>query len=111
MNLLPNYENASIPIEKFTKYALDPDKEPNKAEAFELALGYNQTNAVKLIANIRRNLPKFPAVSKGNKGYGMTYEVVMNLIGENDKTAKVKTGWVEDSANTEIRLVTAFVDK
>ena len=111
MNTLPRHYEAIIPIEKFTKYALDSDNEPNKAEAFEQALGYNKGNANWLIANIRYNLSEYPAIPKGNKGFGMTYEVVMNLTGANGKTAKVKTGWIDDASNNEIRLVTAFVDK
>ena len=53
--ILPHYKDAIIPKEKFTQYALDPDKEPNKAEAFELALGYKLSNVDSLIANIRQN--------------------------------------------------------
>ena len=111
MNVLPRHNEAIIPLEKFTEYALDPDREPNKAEAFELALGYNKDNANRLIANIRHNLTDYPAIPKGDRGFGMTYEVVMNLTGPSGGTAKVKTGWIDDVANGEMRLVTAFVDK
>jgi len=111
VSLLPNYNQAIIPIEKFTEYALNPNKDPNKADAFESALGYNLRNAAVLIENIRRNLSQFPAVAKDNKGYGMTYEIIMQLTGINGKTAKVKTGWIHDDVNDEVRLVTAFVDK
>ena len=52
MCLLPRYEQAVIPIDKFVKYALNPSKQEDKAVAFELALGYNLTNASKLIENI-----------------------------------------------------------
>jgi len=45
-------------------------------------------------------------VPKGDKGFGMTYEVSMNLTGLNGKTA-----WVDDMAKKEMRLVTVFVDK
>jgi hypothetical protein len=110
MNILPRANNAVIPCEKFTKYALNPCGDRNKAVAFELALGYNIDNADKLIANIRANLDKFPAVKKGNKGFGEIYEVVMKITGENGKTAKVLTGWVDDVANGEIRLITAHID-
>ena len=111
MNVLPRHEEVIIPIEKFTEYCLNPNREPNKAEAFELALGYNKDNANSLIANIKCNLAVFHAIPKGDKGFGMTYEVVMNLTGLNGKTAKVKTAWVNDLAKDEMRLVTAFVDK
>lgn len=98
MNVLPNASAAVIPIEKFTEYALNPDVQEDKAVAFELALGYTLKNAQKLIDNIRENLSKFPAVPKGNlKGYEEVYEVETMLIGENGKTAKVLTGWIDDT--------------
>jgi len=109
MDLLPNVENAVIPIEKFTEYALNPEKDENKAIAFELALGYNIDNAHKLIEQIRAKLPNFPAKYKGNTGYGNRYEVIMDITGENGKTAKVLTGWIEDS-DGKIRLTTIHID-
>jgi len=56
-------------------------------------------------------LANFPAKHKGNKGYGEIYEVLMNLTGENGKTAKVLTGWLDDVSNGETRLTSAYVDK
>ena len=81
--VLPNYENAIIPIEKFTKYALDMNnpKGRNKAIAFQEALGYNVNNVDKLIRNIQKNLNKFNAIEKSDKGFGKQYEVLMTLVG------------------------------
>ena len=110
MNVLPRANKAVIPVEKFTKYSLDPNGDRNKAIAFERALGYNVDNADKLIEQIRANLEKFPAKEKGNKGFGDTYEVVMNITGPNGKTAKVLTGWIDDVLNGEMRLTTAHID-
>ncbi len=110
MNVLPRYDEAIIPLEKFTEYALSESADKDKAIAFELALGYNINNADKLIANIKRNLDRFPAKAKGNKGFGQLYEVVMVLVGENGKTAKVLTGWIDDESAGEIRLITAHID-
>jgi len=42
--LLPNTENARVPKEKFTQYALDFKKDKDKATAFQKALGYNKNN-------------------------------------------------------------------
>lgn len=111
MTLLPRHDKAVIPIEKFTKYCLDPKRDPNKASAFLSVLGYGKENAEMLINDIRCNLSKFPATPRGDKGFGMTYEVLMTLQGLNHKTAKVKTGWIDEKATGEMRLVTAFVDK
>jgi len=110
LNKIPNIDKAVIPVEKFTEYALNPDKDPDKSIAFELALGYNQKNVGKLIESIKSNLDKFPATPKGNKGYGELYEVIMELTGENGKTAKVLTGWIDDISKNELRLITAHID-
>lgn len=44
---------AEIPKEKFTKYALDPLKQPDKARAFREALGYTMDNYQELIQHLR----------------------------------------------------------
>ncbi len=111
MNVLPRYDEAIIPLDKFAKYALNYDRQPHKALAFELALGYNIENADKLIKNIKSNLHRFPAKTKGNKGFGELYEVVLKLKGENGRTARVLTGWIDDEESGEIRLTSVYVDK
>lgn len=107
---LPKYENSVIPRAKFTEYALNPAKDPNKAEAFEMALGYTTQNADHLIEQIRSNLPLYQAIEKGDRGYGMTYEVIMDITGPNGKTAKVLTAWIDDRSKGEMRLTTVHVD-
>ena len=89
----------------------NPIKQPHKALAFELALGYNQENADKLINNIIMNLHNFSVKNKGNRGYGTLYEVVMDLRGENGKTASVLLGFIDDAFSGEMRLVSIYVDK
>lgn len=107
---LPKYENSVIPRAKFTEYALNFAKDPNKAKAFEMALGYTTQNADHLIEQIRSNLPLYQAIEKGDRGYGMTYEVIMDITGPNGKTAKVLTAWIDDRSKGEMRLTTVHVD-
>ena len=107
---LPRYQEAVIPKSKFTQYALNPDKDPDKARAFKRALGYVLDNADDLIGQINAKLPEYEAVPKGNRGWGMTYEVVMDITGPNGKTAKVLTSWIDDKNNGEMRLTTVHVD-
>ena len=109
IELLPAAEKAHIPKEKFTLYALNFEKDPNKARAFKEALGYQAENADKLIENIRSHIGEFKAVDKGNNGYGQRYEVLMTLTGENQKTANVKTAWIIDNGKKEPRLTSAYV--
>ena len=110
MHPLPRAEEAVIPSDKFFKYALNPSKDPDKAIAFDLALGYNIGNADILINKIKSSLNKFPAINKGDIGYGIRYEVVMDIVGANGKTAKVLTGWIDDVSNGEMRLTTVHID-
>ena len=107
---LPRYENAVIPKSKFTQYALNPDKDLDKAKAFEKALGYTIDNSDNLIKQINEKLSEYEAVEKGDRGWGMTYEVIMNITGPNGKTAKVLTAWIDDKNNGEMRLTTVHVD-
>ena len=107
---LPRYKEAVIPKAKFTQYALNPDKDPDKAKAFKKALGYTMDNANDLIEQIKEKLPDYEAVEKGDRGWGMTYEVIMDIIGPNGEMAKVLTAWIDDKNNGEMRLTTVHVD-
>jgi hypothetical protein len=109
--VLPRWEDAVIPIEKFTKYALDPKNSKGKHVAFQRALGYNLTNADMLVENIRQNVALFPAVCSGSNQFGNIYVVLMRLSGPNGKTANVITAWLDDNDTGEIRLVSAYVKK
>lgn len=108
---LPKQENVSIPEAKFTQYALNPKKDPNKARAFKEALGYDLSNSDDLIRNIKEHISEFSAVEKPDNGHGRRYEVVMELTGPNGKTANVLTAWIDDVETGEMRLTTAHVDK
>lgn len=111
MNILPNADKAIILEEKFTKYALDSDRQPNKSRAFKEALGYTLDNYQELIDNIYANVGKFPAKLKGSNSFGYLYEVAMNLLGANGKKAKVLTGWIVEYDVDYPRLTSAYVDK
>ena len=100
---------AKIPEVKFTEYALDPLKSPDKAKAFQSALGYNKDNYDKLIANIESHIDESKFIEKGDKGHGMRYEYVMKLKGANGKEANVMTAWIDD--NGEKRLTSVYVTK
>ena len=102
---------AVIPIEKLTQYALNPEKDTNKAEAFQLALGYTKENVNELIQQIYDRLPDYPAKEKPDNGWGKRYEVKMDLAGPNGKTAKVITAWIDDKNTGEMRLTSVYVDK
>ena len=111
MEMLPNADKAVIPLEKFTDYVLNPNKDPNKAFAFQSALGYSVGNAGLLIENIRVNLRKFPTLVNGHNGYGSRYECIMSIMGANGKKANVLTAWIVIDGEDFPRLTNAYVTK
>ena len=108
---LPRYKEAVIPKAKFTQYALNPDKDPDKARAFEKALGYTMDNADELISQIYDKIPECNAKEKPDNGWGKRYEIIMDIMGPNGKTAKVLTAWIDDKNTGEMRLTSVYVDK
>lgn len=98
---------ATMPEGKFTEYALNFSKAPDKAAAFEKALGYTLDNYSDLIENIKEHLDERRFVEKGDNGYGMRYEYVMRLKGPNGKEANVLTSWIRDEDNK--RLTSVYV--
>lgn len=102
---------VKIPKEKFTQYALNPLKSPDKAKAFESALGYNLNNYQDLIDKIDSAFDKNKLKQKGDNGYGMRYEQIMDIQGPNGKTAKVLTAWIDNKNSGDYRLVSAYIDK
>lgn len=98
-----------MPDEKFTQYSLNPLKAPDKAKAFKSALGYTVDNFEDLRQNILDNLVEDNFIEKGDNGYGMRYEQILELTGPNGKKAKVLTAWIQDGDDK--RLVSVYVDK
>lgn len=98
-----------MPDEKFTQYSLNPLKAPDKAKAFKDALGYTVDNFEDLRQNILFNLVEDNFIEKGDNGYGMRYEQILELTGPNGKKAKVLTAWIQDGDDK--RLVSVYVDK
>ena len=102
---------AKIPEEKFTKYALDPIRQPDKARAFRDALGYTIDNYQELIENIQTHFDESSMMLKAEDKFGKRYELVMNLTGANGKTANVCTAWIKENENAETRLTSVYVTK
>lgn len=99
--------NFAIPMQKLVGYALDPQKAPDKAKAFELALGYTKDNAAELLQSIFDNADESRFVEKGDSGFGMRYEYIMELEGPNRKKARVVTAWIRE--NGKLRLTSVYV--
>ena len=105
------FGEAHIPLAKLTKYALNPENAPDKAVAFEKALGYNLNNVGDLIENIVQNINKYEMKETTDLGYGKRFYAQMELMGANGKTAKVLTAWILDKNTGEFRLTSIYIDK
>lgn len=102
-------KSFSISRNKFTEYALNPEKAPDKARVFESALGYNKDNCDQLIKDIESHADIHKMVEKGDNGYGMRYEQIIRLKGPNEKEANVLTAWIDD--DKDLRLTSVYVTK
>lgn len=100
---------AKIPKEKLTAYSLNPEKGPDKAKAFKDALGYDLSNYDLLMQNINDHIDESRFAEKGDAGYGMRYEYVLEIEGINGKKANVLTAWIQDG--DEKRLTSVYVTK
>lgn len=100
-----------IPVEKFTEYALSPQAAPDKAKAFERALGYTQANYQGLIDQISKQVSLDKCRSRGHNDFGELYEQVMRITGVNGKSANVCTGWIRQNGSDRLALTSAYVTK
>lgn len=105
-------ENATIDERKFTEYALNPEKQPDKARAFEMALGYNLKNYESLKKQIREGFKRDNLIGKGSNAQGNKYEMLYEIYGLNGKTAKVLTAWLDDIYDQkDFHLTSLYVDE
>lgn len=104
-----NGKTKYIPKTKFTEYALDFDKNYDKAIAFKEALGYVKSNHEDLIKNINEHFDADKLEMRGDNGHGMRYQQVMKLKGPNNKEANVLTAWIEQGSN--LNLTSSYVTK
>ena len=112
MDILPGADKAVVPIEKFTKYALEP-KHPrgsDKARVFRSVLGYTKENAEILVARIKENVDKYPVVFKGMGNHGAKYEILMEIEGINGRKGVIVTAWQIDHDTDYPKLISAYVD-
>lgn len=101
--------NLVIPEQKFTEYALNPAKDPNKSRVFKNALGYSLDNYKDLEENIRNNLNQSDMEFVSENQYGQKYRCDVEITGPNGKTAVVRTGWIKEPDSDKLRMTTVYV--
>lgn len=110
MGLLPNHQNAVIPIEKLTEYCLNEEHPAGKEKArvFKSVLGLTSDNASLLKEIILENLEANPAMERHEDEYGKRYSVKMNvcIFG---KDVQLVTGWIILSNLDYPRLTSCYI--
>jgi hypothetical protein len=110
--LLPNVKKVTVDTRKVTEYALNPNNTSggaNKAQVFESALGYNQSNSSHIMQQIQSKLPTSNAILGTADKYGQRFTVDIPITGPNGKTAIVRTGWILEPGSGVPRMTTIFV--
>jgi hypothetical protein len=96
MQLLPNVEQAVIPVEKLRDYALNMEHPGGryKANVFKEALGIERRHADVLAELLRSTLPFAPAQPGKRDQYGDYWTTYHRIIGLNGQPAIVTVGWI-----------------
>lgn len=103
--------NLILAPAKFRDYALNPNhpRGRHKARVFEAALGYTYENYGHLLAQIEEKAPDSQAQLIREDEYGRHFLVDIVIIGVNDQSATVRTGWVIARAENVASLTTLYV--
>ena len=108
ISTLPNYENAVIPIEKLTHYALNVAHPvgKHKAKLFNSVFGWTDADALFVAQIILAALSNNDAELTKQNEYGDFYTVSF-LYSNNIGTANILTAWiVQDDIP---RLITCYI--
>lgn len=112
---MPNYDKSVTPIEKFTKYSLDPNNPNNhgKAEAYKRGLGFDKSNAEILRRSIHKKIisGKYKPYDTETDQYGIRYKYRLPIKGPNGKTKKVIAVYQIDKGKENPRMITNYLDK
>ncbi len=112
---MPNCKDSVTPIEKFTKYSLDPSNENNggKAEAYKKGLGFDQSNAEVLRAAIHDKITSgdYQPYEIEKFEYGVKYKFRVPIKGLNKKKKYVIAVYQIDNGGENPRMITNYLDK
>lgn len=108
--LLPNADKAIIKPQKITDYVLNFEhfEGKNKARVFTSVLGLRKEHADYLINAIKEAILINDAVKETNSPFGARYIVDFDLAFEN-KSARVRTAWIIETADEIPKLTTCYI--
>ena len=95
MPKLPNGDQAVVPLEKFTEYALNPQHPSgrHKARVFQAALGLTLEDAAILQETVRRIASTHEATTQQPTPYGERYVIDFELTTDSG-SATVRSAWI-----------------
>lgn len=110
MAKLPNGEQAIVPLEKFTEYALNPEHPTgrHKARVFNAVLGLTLDDAPFLQATVQHIAETGDAVPQEPTPYGQRYVIDFELTTDSG-TGIVRTAWLIRNDEDVPRLTTCYV--
>ncbi len=109
--ILSEIGDITVDTRKFTEYALNPAKAPDKARAFKMALGYDLSNWQDLEKQILNGVKAPCGTEKGQTDFGVRYETILQITGANGKQANVLAAWIKDHSTGKVRLVSVYVKR
>ena len=107
---LPNGHRAELG-DKLEEYCLNADhpRGKNKARVFRSALGVTVANSYLLREAIQEAATNSTeAQVTGDKGYGMTYQMIFPMVTDAGE-AKIMTGWIVEAGTDFPRLTTCYI--
>jgi filamentous hemagglutinin len=109
--ILANANNAVIDPRKLTDYALNPSHPVggDKAIVFQSSLGYDQSNADDLLAQLKQGVTENVAVPGVVDQHGTRFTVDIPVTGPNGNTAMVRTGFIYVPGSNVPHLTTLYV--
>jgi uncharacterized protein DUF6883 len=113
MQLLPNLEDAVIPVENLRDYALNmehPDGR-HKAIVFKEVLAIERRHADVLAELLRSTLPSAPARQGKGDEYGDHWTTYHAIIGLNAQPGIVTVGWILKKEQSQApQLVSCYIE-
>lgn len=108
---LPNLDDLDLPDAKFTKYLFNPDSLSGwpKGKLITKELGIGIRNYRDLQDMLTTAASKYPAIKKGDSGYGERYQQDIILYNKEKRPINMRTAWIDDHGIT--RLTTAMIQE
>ncbi len=105
---LPNFDRATVPQEKITRYLLSPTHRVGKSKAaFFEAFGFKRHKWKELARALRRHVADHAVVETEDTPLGTQYVVEGILPAPDGTSLNVRSAWFIDKGKKEPRFITA----